>query len=192
MVTRQSASIQVDAAPETVFSTLSDYNSYETWMPGVSYSYILAQEGDIIVAEFVWPIYVTTKFNLEFIHTPSALIVYVQTDQYGMRGLSGRWDIKPASDGRSSILSGEMCIKTRLLESFGLRRKLRSTLESCLAAVAERARARPQGAVSSRHRESRTKILEVMKNSDELRVWLFGEVYKLQPGGGQGASCSKK
>ena len=188
MVTRQIASIQLEVPREIAFATLSDYNSYERWMPGVSYSHILAQDGDIVVAEFAWPIYVATKFNLEFIHTPPDSIVYVQTDQYRRRGLSGRWDVKPAPAGLGCILSAEMCIETGLFESIGLRRKLLATLKNCLVAVAERIREHPCGTVSSRTGQSRTKVLEVIKNSDELRVWLFGEVYELRQRREQGTS----
>jgi ribosome-associated toxin RatA of RatAB toxin-antitoxin module len=180
MLTREVASIQLEVPREIVFATISDYNSYEKWMPGVSYSHILAQDSDIVVAEFAWPIFVATKFNLEFIHSAPEFIIYAQTDQYRERGLSGRWDLKPAPDGRASILTGEMSVKAGLFESLGRRRKLRATLENCLAAVAQRVRTHPGGPVPSRDPQTRTKILEVVKGSDALQVWLFGEVYRLE------------
>jgi hypothetical protein len=168
-----------------VFATLSDYNSYEQWMAGVSYSRILKQDGDIVVAEFTWPIYMATRFNLEFIHTPPDSIVYVQTDQFRERGLSGRWDLKPAPDGRGSLLTAEMGLKTGLFESLGRRPKLLAALERCLGSVAQRVRAFPGGPVS-REPQTRTKILEVVQRPDALQVWLFGEVYRLEKGRGNG------
>jgi ribosome-associated toxin RatA of RatAB toxin-antitoxin module len=180
MITRQVASIRVDASPESVFATLADYNSYERWMPAVTYSRVLAEEGDILLAEFAWPIYTDTRFTIEAIHSPPESITFVQTDQLRKRGLSGRWQIAPGKDGQGSVLTGELALKTGFWEGLGARRKLRSALDEMLAAVARRAgvvRARPA---------ARTKVLEVIRRATGLEVWLGGQVYHLRKGDGRG------
>lgn len=183
MAIRQVASVQIDAPREAVFAALTDYNSYERWMPEVQQSRILAQEGDIVVAEFVWPIYMEHKFALEFIHTAPESVVYVQTDQYGERGVSGRWDLAAAPNGSRTVLTGEMKIKDFFVLDWRRRRQLGAVLRRSLDAIARQALV-PRTELSAGP-VAKTKVLEVIRRPDSLQVWLFGEVYRLDKGRGK-------
>jgi ribosome-associated toxin RatA of RatAB toxin-antitoxin module len=185
MATRQVASVQIDAPREIVFTTLTDYNSYERWLPGVTRSRILAQDGDIAVAEFIWPIWMKGRFSLEFIHMPPESVTYVQTDQYRQRGLSGRWDLSAGPEGQGVVLTGEMSLTASWLQEWKVGRNLRAILERTLTAIRQQSLARGQGQDAAAAASTKTKILEVMRRPDSLLVWLFGEEYRLDKGRGK-------
>lgn len=182
----QVASVEIDAPREAVFAALTDYNSYARWMPEVTQSRILAQEGDIVEVEFVWPIYMPDRFSLCFIHTPPESVVYDQTDQFRQRGLSGRWDLTAAPKEAGTVLTGELKIKDGFFLDWRKRRRLRSVLRHSLAAISQ------QALVSRQELTTRdipkTKVLEVVRRPDSLQVWLFGEKYRLDLDKGRGKS----
>jgi hypothetical protein len=175
----RTASIQLNHPRETVFNALSDYASYQKWMPGVLFSQVLAQEGDIIVAEFVWPLLLEEKVVLEFIHLPPESVIYHQVGQDRRRGLSGRWDLSPAPDGLGTVLAGTIRLRTGLRRAWSNGKKVRSALAQSLEAIARRVLGegtpnRPEEVVA------RKKILEVVKRPGGLEVWFAGDVYWLE------------
>jgi ribosome-associated toxin RatA of RatAB toxin-antitoxin module len=182
MFSRRKASISLDAPPEVVFAVVTDYNSYQEWMPQVHHSRILAADHElgVVHAEFIWPVYLgQEKFSVEFIHEPPWSVVYQQTDQFRQRGLSGRWHLAPAGDGDGTRLSAEMRLGTTLFQSFASRRKLRAMLDSSLEAVRARVSLVASGGLSGAQ-EGKLKILEVTRQADSLRLWLFGEAYEFK------------
>jgi len=165
---------------ESVFAALADFGSFAQWMPGVTHSRILAQEGDIVVAEFIWPaLFQEQKFVLEFVNTPPKSVLYAQTAQYRQKGLSGRWDLAPAQDGGGTVLTGEMRLWTGWRQVWSNRQKLRHTLAQSLDAVGQRALALANQPELRKESGTRTNVLKVVKHPDGLDVCFFGDVYRL-------------
>src|SRR5215470_17293907 len=100
------ASRQVQATPDEVFSVLADYEHYVEWSPDVVAATVLAREGDVVVAEFLSPFLVEGKYVLEFVHSRPSSIIYRQVDQYESRGLQGSWRLAPAADAAATIVTG--------------------------------------------------------------------------------------
>ncbi len=177
---RSSSSARLNAAKETVFSVLTEYNSYDQWIPEVIHSHALVQEGDITILELMCPAYNKNKFILECIQTPPASIVYTQIDQYRQRGLSGRWDIEDNADQEGVILKGSMRIQTEFYKNWLVRRHLQKAMDRILAAVTQRialVSGDQKGASSS---FAKKKLLEVVRKVGTIEVFFLDELYELK------------
>lgn len=101
----------IKTSRDELFSVLTDYERYAEWTADVVSASVLDREGDIVVAEFVSPELIDGKFVLEFVHGPPDSIVYRQVDQFGKRGLQGRWQLA-VLDAGSTELTGQMHLRS--------------------------------------------------------------------------------
>lgn len=121
----------IKATKEKVFDILSDYRSYADWTADVIDSTILAQDdlSGIVVAEFLSPALMDDKYVLEFVQLKPTSIEYKQVDQYGSRGLSGRWHIEETRGQPGVTITGEMNLKTSLWERSANKKRVKLILQ---------------------------------------------------------------
>ncbi len=171
MLKTETASAQFDIPAPALYAMLTDYDSYSEWIREITHSRTLAKEGDVVIAEFEAPRYSSGKLVMEFIHSPPVSVLYSQVDRYRERGLSGRWDLAEGEGEKGVVLRGRMNAKTSFY-NLSSRKKVREALAGIVAAIPERAnRLAPH--------ESRRRILSVVKQGQNLRVWLQGETFEL-------------
>lgn len=126
------------AAPiEKVFSALSDYANYPLWAPDVVSATVLAREGDIVVAEFESPFLMEKKYVLEFLQVPPTTIIYKQVDQFGERGLQGKWDLRTPRDAAGTLVTGSMTVRAEMTKVLINRRRSRLILRRRLDSLQE-------------------------------------------------------
>ncbi len=91
MHTERRRSTVLELPREIVFAALTDYGSYALDSEDGAFD-CAGAEGDLAVAEFIWPVCLKDKFALEFIESRPESIAYTQTGQLRKWGLAGRWE----------------------------------------------------------------------------------------------------
>jgi ribosome-associated toxin RatA of RatAB toxin-antitoxin module len=177
---RATSSARLNASKETVYSVITEYNSYDQWIPDIVHSHVLVQEGDITILELLYPSYHRNKFILECIQTPPTSMVYTQIDQYRQRGLSGRWDIEDNPDQEGVILKGSMRIQTEFYKNWLVRRHLQEGMDRMLAAVAQRTAVVSGDQKGASGSFAKKKVVEVVRKLGEIEVFFMDEMYELK------------
>ena len=90
-----------------VYSVLTGYRQYETWVPDVARSRLLAREGEIAIAEFIAPPYGPDKLVLEFIESTPASVVFTQVDRLRKDGVFGRFELASADDDAGTMVQAD-------------------------------------------------------------------------------------
>jgi len=130
-------SCTLSAPLDKIFGVLSDYANYPLWAPDVVSATVLAREGDIVVAEFESPFLTEKKYVLEFLLVPPTAIAFKQVDQFGERGVRGRWDLKQARDGTGTVVTGSMSVRAEMRKLLINRRRARLIVRRRLDSLKE-------------------------------------------------------
>lgn len=176
------ATIELAVTPEALVELLLDYGRYVNWLPDLSQSRTLAQEGDIAVVEFVAQRLTPLPVTFEFVHTEPQKIVFQQVGQLGERGLSGIISINPASVTNRTRLEIEACLQAPL-HRFGIRRRLRETLDQVFDSLTAHLESQTT-ATAQADSESRRLVLQVRRLDGALEIWYQGNLFTspLKPG----------
>ena len=177
MLRKEEATRSLDAPRDLLFTILTDYDRYREWLPGVEQSRVLAQEGDIVVAEFKAPHYGQELVALEFIHSPPAAITFSQVEHYGKPDIAGRWELSEPDEGTGVAVKAAIRLNTPLVE-LRSRRLMRASLGETLAALAKRSAELAAGEVAETP-TGRRKVLEVIRRPQGLEIRYLGESYML-------------
>ncbi len=182
-------SVTIRAPREEVFAVIRDYGSYAAWMPGVAESRVLASEGVITVAEFLYRGEPDRRCVLEFLEKGSNRIQYGPSLGPDSPGISGELELKegPSSEcvtlvGRISEIHGRS-----LVSMMGTKRVVERSLEAALCAIRDRVLFRdlPEDVLlnwSDLNDEGVEKILRIVEDSKgNLRIWFLGRKYELRP-----------
>ena len=171
-----SASSWIKAPQATVYSILSEYRWYETWLPDVTRSRLLAREGGVSIVELIAPAWGAEKILLEMVESPES-IAFTQIDRYREEGLNGNWRIAPTERGEGVVVHIRLALRYRPF-SLRCRRRLRTVLDRTLAALGDRAlRSLANGGPDMS--ADRRLIVEIAQSSDGLVVSLGEDVYDL-------------
>lgn len=171
-----SASSWIKAPQPTVYSVLSEYRWYETWLPDVTRSRLLAREGGVAIVELIAPAWGSEKILLEMVESPES-IVFTQIDRYREKGLTGSWRITPTEQGEGVIVQARLATRFRPF-SLRCRRRLGTVLDRALAALGDRALRFLANGGPDVSAEKRL-VLEIAQNADHLVVSLGDDVYDL-------------
>lgn len=167
-----------------VFEILANYEGYADWTADVVESMVLAQEGDIVVAEFFSPELMEDKYTLELVHSKPASIVYQQVDQYGSRGLSGSWHLTESSGRKGTIVTGEMNLKVgfrkRLSASKNVNLILQRRFDALMQVFFDTSVDRPHLPVWANELANGEGDAEAVADEKEFAVWLFGHKYHVK------------
>lgn len=98
----ETASASIACEPALVYEILTDYDSYCEWMPMVATSKLLAEEGDLAIAELSVSLGEGETMAIECIHDRNRLVL--------SRAIGGslpvekmQWEIEPEGDGRCKV-----------------------------------------------------------------------------------------
>ena len=176
-----SASVWIKAPKTTVHQVLTGYGRYRAWMPDVTRSRRLAQEGGIAIVELVVPLFGSQKILLESVETPDRLL-FTQIDRYREEGLTARWQLREPAGGEGVVVEAGLEIRQRLVP-LGCGRRLGGVLDRTLSALGDRAR-RIAASGAGEAGTSRRKVLEITRRDGALVVELGDETWKLSRVGG--------
>jgi ribosome-associated toxin RatA of RatAB toxin-antitoxin module len=177
------ASRQVHAAPDDVFSVLADYEHYVEWSPDVVAATVLASEGDIVVAEFLSPFLVEAKYVLEFVHSRPSSIIYRQVDQYESRGLQGSWLLTATADTSVTLVTAQMDYRTEIWRRAADRRRAERILRrrfDALQAHMSNAAKRGEATAAVEPRESEPALFDTLAEGQTLTVWASNIEYRFR------------
>ena len=98
----ESSSAVMDCEPAVVYEILTDYNSYCEWMPLISTSRLLAEEGDLAIAELSVALGEGETMAIECIHDRNRMVL--------SRAIGGslpveklQWDLEAEGAGRCKV-----------------------------------------------------------------------------------------
>ncbi len=173
------ASARIEGTREDLFAIITDYGRYATWLPGIEHAGLLAREGDVAIAEFRAPRWSHRTFNIELVHSPEGSVIFRQIDSLGRPDVEGSWKLgetEPGVGAATVLVELEMRVETPLLGRMS-RRRPRSATCAGLDALGSRRRhvASAMPAAAAR----KQKVLEVIRETDGLKVWYLGESYRL-------------
>jgi len=170
------ASISLPCAASLPYEILTDYDTYNEWMPHVTQSKLLAKEGDLAIAEFEITRPVKEKFALECIHTRNKMVL-TRTISGKIPASQFEWIIQADGEKKCQVtltIQGKANWH-RLVPSY------RSFMNAskCLDALQSQVSAfSPDLAVSDQGGE---KIIELAETEQGLVCWIRGKKYNLTP-----------
>jgi len=173
------AKLELDATPEAVMALLGDHNGYADWLPGLSRSRLLVQEGDIAAVEMEAHEYSSRPVSFELVSTGPQELMFQQTGQMGESGLSGTLVVVTA--GERTRVEVEASLYTPI-HHFGTRRRLTESLQQALTALSDQLE--HLGADTSSTGDERRLVLQIRRLEGALEIWYKGRVFTtpLQPG----------
>lgn len=167
----------IRAPQPVVYSALTGYRHFETWVPDVVRSRLFAREGELAIAELIAPSYGRDKLVLEFIETPPDSVVFTQVDRFRRDGVFGRFELAAADDAAGTLVTAVLGAKVGLLRLTCYKR-LRKVLDRTLTALADRA-LKVLASGLSEVPDQRAKILEIAIGGNEVSMRVGGATYDL-------------
>ncbi len=168
----------MDCEPALVYEILTDYNSYKEWMPMVSTSRLLAEEGDLAIAELAVSLGEGETLAIECIHDRNRMVL--------SRSIGGslpvdkiQWDIEPEGPGRCKV-SVAMHPEERWQTFLPSHRRFLNP-EACLSALRRQTKLFDDAAPDSA--PPAELVFQLRETPDGLLVWYLGKQYKLTPVG---------
>lgn len=182
-------SIPIQAPGSEVLTVLRDYDSYVYWMPDIVCSKVLAKEGDITVAEFLYSGGKGHRCILEFVDNGQDLIQYGPAGEADSLGLRGEWELQESSSSEGVLLVGRILGISggSLFSKIGARRILSKFLTEMLHAIRDRVAFRRSSEEalldwSDLEDEGVEKILRIIQDPHgTMRIWFRGRKYELRP-----------
>ncbi len=166
------AELELAAAPEAVMALLQDHTGYADWLPGLSRSKLLVQEGDIAAVEIEAHGYFSRPVSFELVRTGPQELMFQQTGQLGESGLSGT--VTVATAGERTRVEAEASLYTPI-HHLGTRRRLGEALRHALSALADHIE--HQGAGARTTGRERRLVLQVRRLEGALEIWYKGQVF---------------
>lgn len=170
-------SAYIKAPQPVVYSVLTGYRQFETWVPDVTRSRLFAREGELAIAEFIAPRYGHEKLVLEFVESPSTSVVFTQVDRFRKDGIFGRFELAPADDDAGTMVRAVLGARTGAYR-LGCRKRLRQSLERTMAALVDRALKLLTSGLAE-VRDQRAKLLELEITGKEITLRLGDATYEL-------------
>ena len=178
-----STSAYIKAPREVVYSVLTGYRQYETWVPDIVRSRLFAREGELAIAEFLAPPYGSGKLLLEFVETKPESVVFTQVDRLRQDGVFGRFKLTAAKDAAGTMVEGVLGAKVGALR-WGCRKRLRQVLQRTMAGLGDRALKLLTSGLSDVP-DQRAKVMEIEIARDEVTMRVGTTTYELVRSGDQ-------
>jgi len=173
----ESSSTILPCEPALVYEILTDYDSYSEWMPMVSSSRLLAEEGDLAIAEFKVDLGDGETLAIECIHDPNRMVL--------SRSIGGslpvdkiQWELEPESNGRCKV-SVAMHPEERWQNFLPSHRRFLDP-EACLEGLRRQTALFDAGPTAASTPEGEL-IFRIQETPDGLVAWYHGKQYKLVP-----------
>ena len=170
-------STYIRAPRRVVYSVLTGYRQFESWVPDVTRSRLFAREGELAIAEFIAPPYGQEKLVLEFVESPDRSLVFNEVGRLREDGLFGRFELEPADDDAATRITAELGGRVGLLRR-ACRRRIRRVLERTTEALADRAMKFLASGLSD-VRGQRAKLLELEIAGRRVTLRMGGATYEL-------------
>lgn len=171
------ASLYIKAPRRVVYSALAGYRQYESWVPDIVRSRLLAREGELAIAEFLAPPYGNDKLLLEFVESKPDSVVFNQVDRLRQDGVFGRVELKEAPDGSGTMVEALLGAKASALR-LGCRKRLRRVLKRTTAALTDRAIKLLTSGLSDVP-DQRAKVMEIDIGGNEVTMRVGKQTYEL-------------
>ncbi len=170
-----STSAYIKAPRRVVFSVLTGYRKFDSWVPDVTRSRLFAREGELAIAEFIAPPYGHEKLVLEFVESPHDSVVFTQVDRFRKDGVFGHFELAAADDDHGTMVQAVLGAKVGL-HRLACRKQLRQVLERTMAGLADRALKLLISGLSE-VRDQRAKLLQLEISGKDVTLRLGETVY---------------
>ena len=167
----------IKAPQQVVYSVLTAYRQFETWVPDITRSRLFAREGELAIAEFIAPPYGREKLVLEFVESPHDSVIFTQVGRFREDGIFGRFDLVPADDEAGTMVEAKLGGRAGP-HRWGCRKRLRQVLERTLEGLADRALKLLASGLSD-VRDQRAKLLEIEIAGERVTLRMGGSTYEL-------------
>ena len=96
------ATATLPCEPVVVYDVLSDYGTYQDWMPVVKTSHVMARETNFAIAELEFSAKPHHKITLECLHAPTQMVVARSLIGHSLT-LKLEWRITATATGESEV-----------------------------------------------------------------------------------------
>ncbi len=172
-----SGSAYIKAPQPVVYSVLTGYRQYESWVPDVTRSRLLAREGELAIAELLAPPYGHDKLVLELVESKPDSVVFTQVDRLRRDGVFGRLALAAADDDAGTMVEAVLGARAGALR-LGCRGQLKRVLDRTLAALSDRALKLVTSGLSDVP-DQRAKLLELEIAGKRITLRMGGATYEL-------------
>jgi len=160
-----------------VYSALTGYRQYESWVPDIVRSRLLAREGELAIAEFLAPPYGNDKLLLEFVESKPDSVVFTQVDRLRQDGVFGRFELTEAQDAAGTLVKALLGANAGALR-LRCRKRLRRVLKRTTAALTDRAIKLLTSGLSEVP-DQRAKVMEIDIGGNEVTMRVGDQTYDL-------------
>jgi ribosome-associated toxin RatA of RatAB toxin-antitoxin module len=171
---RVTVELPCDAA--LAFEILTDYDTYDEWMPEVTESRLLAREGDLAIADFAVAWSKADRIAIECIHDKDRMVL-TRTIGGSLPPSKLEWHLAPAGPGRSKLTLEAQPQSAWQWVLPGLRRYLDTG--RLIKALLERISV--FGGADSPIVPGAERLLQIVQSGDDLMLWYQGKKYKMVP-----------
>lgn len=180
------AVIYVSAPRPAVFSVLTNYPQYRTWLPGCEQSEVIKREGNTTDTEIVIRSMKTMRIGLRFEASQDQLLSFHMISGQDMKAYDGSYRLMDAADGDGTVVVAELEIDAGpMAPRFLVDRFAKKAIDDTGKALGSylRESARP-GVVPAARRPVKTgrpkRLVQLGKVGNEYRLWLSGRIYNLK------------
>lgn len=164
--------VRLDAPPEGVYGLLTKYDGYAAWMPGITAARLLAQEGDLAVAELELSVPRGARQSVECIHDRNTRVIVRPIGGTALGQL--QWTLARAPGGGTDV---ELVVTSRL--GWGLMQPGAWRARSAARVVEGLRRALSGAAGFALGPGSGDVVVELLETPEGLALWLNGKRYRV-------------
>lgn len=181
------AVINVEAPRDQVFTILTDYPAYKSWLPGCESSVITASNGATVDTEVVVNSMKRMTLGLRFEAVPTQVLNFRMISGKDMKAYAGSYRLMDSADGQGTVVVAELeidagpmapkflvdrMVKKALDETGNALRKFVKSIPPVKAAISERAVSVAEKSRRVRH------VLRVVKTADGNLIWYAGQTFR--------------
>ena len=181
------AVINIEAPREQVFTILTDYPSYKSWLPGCEASSVTASNGSAVDTEIVVNSMKRMTLGLRFEAVPTQVLNFRMISGKDMKAYAGSYRLMDSADGGGTVVIAELEIDAGpMAPKFLVDRMVKKALDDTGNALKKYVKSMPAqqraperaAPVGEKTRKVRH-VLRVVKTPDGNRIWYAGQTFKV-------------
>lgn len=181
------AVINVEAPREQVFTVLTDFPSYKTWLPGCEVSNVTAANGANTDTEIVVNSMKRMTLGLRFEAVPSQILNFRMISGKDIKAYSGSYRLMDSADGLGTVVVAELEIDAGpMAPKFLVDRMVKKALDDTGNALKKYVKSMPPVQAPAHERAAAPAgkgrrvrhVLRVAKTAEGSRIWFAGQTFR--------------
>jgi uncharacterized protein YndB with AHSA1/START domain len=181
------AVINVEAPREQVFTVLTDYPGYKSWLPGCAGSTVTASNGSSTDTEVIVNSMKRMTLGLRFEAVPTQVLNFRMISGKDIKAYSGSYRLMDSADGQGTVVVAELEIDAGpMAPKFLVDRMVKKALDDTGNALKKFVKSMPPAKAAAPHAAAapagKTRrvrhVLRIVKTGEGNRIWFAGQTFR--------------